>query len=105
MSSGGYLTPPADEDSSVEPDSASSEPCLATSPAQTQQQKRLWAETWARLQILIPGLMPELFPAPPPRARPQRTEQSPQEHAQEPSLPVTDVCETASEPLQVKNIE
>ena len=45
MSSGGYLIPPLDD-----------------ADEQPEQQRRLWNETWTRLERFLPGLMPDLFP-------------------------------------------
>ncbi|KAI7583402.1 Sec7-domain-containing protein, partial [Hortaea werneckii] len=45
MSSGGHLVPPSEK-----PDD------------QTPQQRKIWTETWTRLERFLPGLMPELFP-------------------------------------------
>lgn len=57
MSAGGYLAPPPP------PPPASTSP-TSTDPLQqqTDQQKRLWTETWTRLNRFLPDLMPELFP-------------------------------------------
>lgn len=45
MSAGGYLTPPNSDTQS-----------------QSEQQRKLWSETWTRLNRFLPDLMPELFP-------------------------------------------
>lgn len=74
MSSGGYLTPPSENDEE-----------------KTEQQKQLWSETWTRLERFLPGLMPEVFPGatekPVPKAEAEPTPSQYSETGQATELP------------------
>lgn len=79
MSSGGYLTPPT------------------KGSEQSEQQRKLWNETWARLNRFLPDLMPELFPQEPEKPEVESVAEAEAE-AEAPEAPAIEEVPEAQEP-------